>query len=38
MIDRRCHAAGGFEPNVVYRVNDCLMARPARITTAHIPT
>jgi DNA-binding transcriptional LysR family regulator len=26
MIDRRCHDAG-FEPNVVYRVNDCQMAQ-----------
>jgi DNA-binding transcriptional LysR family regulator len=26
MIDRRCHDAG-FNPNVVYRINDCQMAQ-----------
>jgi DNA-binding transcriptional LysR family regulator len=26
MIDRRCRDAG-FEPNVVYRINDCQMAQ-----------
>jgi DNA-binding transcriptional LysR family regulator len=26
MIDRRCHEAG-FDPNVVYRINDCQMAQ-----------